>query len=179
MKKLFFTGCTGILLTWIVTSDSYSQTLIGSPNPEASQQETNVEKNFAPARLNEIYSRAARDFTRQYKNISDAEWFKTKEGFIVYFTNDDIKCRAYYTKKGHYEGMIRSYFEDNLSREIRHLVKSTYYDFNIGHIYEITCEDITIYIIKLMGQTSWKTVRVINGKIEVIEEYQYRPNSGG
>jgi hypothetical protein len=178
MKKSFLTGFTGILLTLVVTGVSYSQTPIGSPKPEGSQQEiissveeTDAVKNPAPARLNEINGRAARDFGRQYKNVSDAEWFKLKEGFVVHFTNDGIKSRAFYTKNGHYEGLIRSYFEDELPREIRHLVRRSYYDFSIRHVYEVSFEGMTSYLVKMEDKTSWKAVRVIDGRIDVMEEF--------
>jgi hypothetical protein len=178
MEKTFFPGFTGILLTWIITSVCYSQTPIGSPKPEASLQEIissveeiNAVKNSAPVRLNEINSRAVRNFVRQYKNVSDAEWFKLKEGFVVHFTNDGIKSRAFYTKEGRYEGMIRSYFEDKLPREIRHLVKSTYYDFSICHVYEFNVEGITAYLVKMEDKTSWKTIRVIDREMKVMKEY--------
>jgi hypothetical protein len=184
MKKSFFAGFTGILLTWIVTGVSYSQATSGSPQNGASQQEIiysveekNAEKNVDPLRLNEINSRAARDFVRQYKNVSDAEWFKLKDGFVVHFTNDGIKSRAFYTKQGHYEGLIRSYFEDKLPREIRRLVRRAYYDFSIRHIYEFSFEGMIAYLVKMEDKTSWKTIRIVDGKMDVMNEYQ-KLNSG-
>jgi hypothetical protein len=55
---------------------------------------------------------------------------------------------------------------------IRHLVKSTYYDFNNYHIIEPTLNGVTSLISsKLEGRTTWKTVKVVDGEMEEVEEY--------
>ena len=137
-----------------------------------SVEEKSPEKNAAVPRLNEISTKAARDFSRNFKNASDPKWFKAKEGFVVYFRKDGVDSRAFYTKKGQYEGVILSYYEDKLAPKIRHLVKSVYYDFNICHVYELQNEDMTAYVVKLLGKTSCKTVSIVNGEMNVIEELQ-------
>lgn len=179
MRKSFFTGFMAILLSSAITGSSYSQARFEVPGPQASGQEmitstenTNAGNSEVPARRNEINSKAARDFARRYRDVADGEWFKAKDGFIVHFVSNDIRCRAFYSKEGYYEGLIRSYFEDQLPREIRHIVKSTYYDFSICHIYEFNVESATTYLVKMKGKTSWKTVKVLNGEMDVVGEYQ-------
>ena len=67
--------------------------------------------------------------------------------------------------------MIRYYNEDKLSRNIRHLVKSQYYDCTIEQVTEVTWRGVIAYITKLQDDTSWKTVKVVDNEIELLEEY--------
>ena len=123
-------------------------------------------------RRNEINMRAQRDLAREYKNVSDVKWVISANGLLAaYFTNSGIVTRRYYNRKGAYEYMIRYYKEDKLSRHIRHLVKSQYYDCAIEQVTEVTWRGVIAYITKLQDDTSWKTVKVADNEIELLEEY--------
>ena len=123
-------------------------------------------------RRNEINIRAQRDFSREFKNVFDVKWVISANGLLAaYFTDAGIVTRRYYNKKGSYEYMIRYYNEDKLSRNIRHLVKSQYYDCTIEQVTEVTWRGVIAYITKLQDDTSWKTVKVVDNEIELLEEY--------
>ncbi len=66
---------------------------------------------------------------------------------------------------------IRVYSEKQLDRSIRGLVKSTYYDYTINEVKEIEQYDIegTVYLFLLEGEDDWKTVRLGNGDMDVME----------
>lgn len=179
MKKALFTCFTGLVLTWSITS-SYSQNsnsnanALSRPSIEgfiSSSEEINALKDSVTVFLNEISTRAVRNFTREYKNIPDAKWFKYENGFAVYFTSDSIQKRIFYNKRGDRTCVIRDYCEDRLPREIRHLVKSTYYDFDIYLINEVTMNGITAYVVKIQDKTSMKEIKVVGGVVEVMKEY--------
>jgi hypothetical protein len=98
---------------------------------------------------------------------------------VAYFTHDNIQSWVCYNKKGDFEYMIRHYDEKKLPQEIRHLVRSTYYDFSILHINEITINGITFYFVTMADKTSkdkicWKIVKVADGEMEVMKEYSER-----
>jgi hypothetical protein len=181
MKKTLFTCFTGILLNWAITSVSYSQNLNSAANPEFSQDkiisssiETDGVKISNPDVPGEISTKAIKDFARSYKNAPGVTWYKLKDGFAAYFTSDGIKTRVMYNKKGRFAGQIRDYFEDKLPLDVRHLVKSTYYDFSITLVNEIIYDGITAYLVHMEGKTYWKTVKIIDGEMEVAEEYLKR-----
>jgi len=82
MKKTFFTFFTTILLSCTITS-SYSQSPNNAANPGSSNKEytpsskeTNTPNGSASAFLNEISTKAVRNFIRNYKNVSDVQWFR-------------------------------------------------------------------------------------------------------
>lgn len=122
-------------------------------------------------RLNEVNAKALRNFAREFKDAADAKWFEVNNGYVAYFQQNGAKVRAYYTKKGNPECTARDYTEAALPREIRHLVKSKFYDYGIYCITEISTNEGSVYFIKLEGKDSWKTLRVAANEVEVRDEY--------
>jgi hypothetical protein len=109
---------------------------------------------------------------KDYKYVTTAKWSKLSNGDCsVNFTVDSITTKIVYDRAGHCENVVRYYFENRLPPEVRHVVKSNYYDFNIYHIIEPTINGITSYLIKLEGKSTWKTVKVVDGEMEEVEEY--------
>jgi hypothetical protein len=123
-------------------------------------------------RRNDVSIRAQRNFMKQYKNVADARWVISGNGLLAaYFTEAGITCRRYYNRKGVYEYMIRYYKEDKLHRSIRHLVRSQYYDFTISQVTEVSRSGNVAYFIDLEDKVSWKTIRVFDNEMEVVDEF--------
>jgi hypothetical protein len=181
MKKVFATGFARIFFACTITTIAYGQSENRIAKLEA---KLFSEKNIPADRLltltrdsnfifrNEISTKAVRNFIRDYKNVTDAEWFRSPTGsFIVYFTSDSINSTIYYTKEGEFDLMIRYYNEEKLPREVRHLVRSNYYDFSIYHVSEFRANGKTAYIVVLEDKTSWKKIKVVDNEMEVIGEF--------
>jgi hypothetical protein len=178
MKKLIFSCFTGISLCCTIAT-SYSQ----SPNniamhelsPEklnSTIEESNTISDTASIALNEISTKAVRSFLRDYGTIAGAKWTRSANGsFVVYFMSKGIKNRVSYGKSGVYEFTIRDYDEEKLPTEVRKLIRSNYYDFNIYHVREIGIKGTIAFILKLEDKTSWKTIKVVDGEMEVTEQY--------
>ncbi|HLG38913.1 MAG TPA: hypothetical protein VI461_04555 [Chitinophagaceae bacterium] len=188
MKKILFTCFTSMLLIWTITN-SYAQSPNSTAKLESSQgkfisssEEIIPVQEPASARLNELNTKAVRSFTKDYKNVTEAKWSRLNKGFsIVYFTVDNIQTSVLYNKSGMCEWVRRDYSEDNLPRNVRHLVKSTYYDFSIYCVNEITIDDTTAYILAMEDKTSkdkisWKIIKIVDGEMEIIKEYSQKIN---
>ena len=178
MKKTFLAYSISALLSLIIVNGSDAQTSntgsAAKPLSPAEYTSFNDKAHLAsntPALLNEVNTKAQRNFVREYKDISETTWFKLDDGFVVYFTDKDVNTRVAYDKKGNYIWTIRDYAEDKLAFEIRDLVKSKYYDLNIFHVDEVKSNDGILYLIKLEGKTTWKTIRVTGGEITVLNDY--------
>ena len=186
MKKIFFRGFTGLFLVFTITSFTYSQNLAITTNhkiqPSAGKNLSQSKSKRNPGstilnelKLNEINIKAVRNFISRYKNVNDAKWFKSSNGlFAVYFTSEDIKSFLYYNNRGVFEYMIRYYNEEKLPADVRHLVKSKYYDFSIYQVTEVTRNNKIAYVVKMEDKTLWKTIKVVDGEMEVTEEYSKR-----
>ena len=180
MKKAFVFVFTGYFIAWTITSFAYGQI----PNSLEKFREEPLPENIIPLSKelnlstdsdfnfrNDINTKAVRNFIRDYKNVTGAKWFKSANGlFVVYFTNENIQNWIYYNKKGDFEFMLRHYNEEKLPPDVRHLVKSNYYDFSIYHVSEIRYNGKTEYFVRIEDKTCWKKIKVEDGEMEVVEE---------
>jgi hypothetical protein len=126
----------------------------------------------SPARMNEINVKAIRDFKGRFSTAKNENWYTVKGGFVSYFTLDGFGDRAFYDKKGHWQGTLRFCAENKLPVNIRATVKSTYYDFAITIIEIVEVPDHLAYLVHLEDKTSIKIVRVSEeGEMDVLEDY--------
>jgi hypothetical protein len=121
--------------------------------------------------LNNIHMRAIRDFVCRYEKATDVAWFTVPDGFIVRFVADSMYSRSAYKKNGIWVYTIKQYAEEKMAKTIRHLVKSTYYDYSITLVEQIELPDEPIkYVVHLQDAVSWKNVLVSNGELNLIED---------
>lgn len=120
---------------------------------------------------NDVNIKAVRDFMKQYKNVSGEEWYKVSDGLIAKFIESGIETKVGYDFNGNWHCTLRTYSEDKLPFDIRDIVKSKYYDFNILVAYEITHFDNVTYIMKIEDTKRLKTLRISDGNMEVIGDY--------
>jgi hypothetical protein len=121
-----------------------------------------------------IRPRAVKDFMNTHKNVTGESWMKTKDGFSVMFISDGIRTTIYYDKKGNWAGSIKIYGEEKLLREVRHVVKSTYYDYNIVYAQEIETTDsdgVPTYVVCVEDKTKIKLIRVSAGEMNEWKEF--------
>jgi hypothetical protein len=130
-------------------------------------------KNF----MNEVEAispRALKNFADTYKNVSGESWMKIKDGFSVRFTSDDVRTTVLYDSKGHWASSIKYYSEEKMLHEVRHIVKSTYYDYNIIYAQEIetaASDGVPTYIICVEDKTKIKMIRIHDGEMSQWKEY--------
>jgi hypothetical protein len=171
MKNSFFRYATGLIPSLALCSSIFAQTNSSTPLnfPTTKELAYADEPNADPA--SSINEKAAKNFSKSHGKQSNASWFALDDGSVAIFTEDGIKTKAYYDRKGRPVGEVRTYQEDKLPREIRHMVKSTYYDFNIFLVNEVTVGNAKVHLIKIEDQTSFKTIRVQDGEMSETEAY--------
>jgi len=121
-----------------------------------------------------ISPRALKDFANGYKNVTGESWMKIKDGFSVRFISDGISTTIYYDKKGNWAANVKTYGEEKMSRDIRHDVKSTYYDYNIVYTQEVETIDsggVPTYVICVEDKTNIKMIRICDGEMDVWKEF--------
>lgn len=175
MKKVSFCRIIAVLLILAMMNNMHAQESSVFTKPDILTPEMKTisgTDDKTELRKNEINIRAQRDFLAQYKSVSDTRWVVSGNGLLaVYFTCEGITTRRYYSKKGIYEYMLRYYNEDKLHHNIRHLVKSTYYDFNIFHVTEVCKRGSIVFLIEIHDKNSWKTIKVEDNEMEVVNEF--------
>ena len=123
--------------------------------------------------LNDVNVRAMRDFVSRYGDVEEVKWHNTNGSYIAVFFRDSIQYRVMYSSRGDLNYVMKYYEEKQLARNIRAIVKSTYYDYKIFIVQEIETPDRpSIYILNLQGETDWKKIRLCQGEMEVMEEFR-------
>ena len=122
---------------------------------------------------NAIASKAIRSFSREFKGATDIRWIMSDEGgYIAKFIFKGVACRSDYDFKGRCLVITRYYNEDKLPQDIRHQVKSNYYDYSIYRVAEYFLSNKTAYVVTLESEDSWIKVSVIDGTITELENYK-------
>lgn len=165
MKKLLIaTGITMVVLTGCVYSQESGHSLAAA-NVKALKPKNNY--------LNDINTRAMRDFVNRFGEVDGVKWHNSKGSDIAVFWRDSVQHRVVYSSRGDLSLIMKYYEEKNLARNIRAQIKSTYYDYRIFIIQEIEMPDCpTVYIVNLQGETDWKKVKLCQGEMEVMEEFR-------
>ena len=164
MKRIFMVA---VILLLGITGNLYARqvnTSLGLDNVKSLQNGSGY--------LNHLSTKAARDFAEKFPE-ADGKWFAAKNGYVVRFVHDSISCRAAYDTRGNWVYTIKVYDEWKLPKNVRHLVKSTYYDYSITQVEEIDRpNDIKVYLVHMCDATSWKNVQVRDGEMIVVEEFK-------
>ena len=125
--------------------------------------------------LKPVHTKAVRNFVKHFKTATNVTWFDATDGYRAVFEAAGIKTWVDYDKKGIWLHTIRTYDEKTLSREIRHQVKSIYYDHAIKLVHEIELPGIpqntTCYIILLENETTLVELRLYDGEMDVLKEW--------
>ena len=180
MKKLFFRYTTGFIPLIAMFSCAYAQNSNSSSaltNAAATELAYNSKAKVKIMPVAQglttvsISTKAIKDFTKTYKNANNVGWFIIKDGYLAEFKRDEVQTKVFYDRKGRWVGNLRCYFEDKLPRDIRHLVKSHYYDYNIFYVQEVTVGNATVYLVKIEDKTSFKMIRVQDGEMIETEAF--------
>ncbi|HZE85863.1 MAG TPA: hypothetical protein VE035_16205 [Puia sp.] len=160
MKKLIgsiaFMVLSSLLIIMITAHTSAAQMSTCKSDIPGDENPAGKEKAY----INKINMRAMRQFKDQFRNVSNEDWRIEKDGLIAYFKLGESACWVYYDLKGNWLHTMIAYPEDKLSKDIRALVKSTYYDCQINGVREIRSPGSLIYVVQLEDETSFKSVRV-------------------
>ena len=77
--------------------------------------------------------------------------------------------KSSYNTKGRTEYTLKYYDESKIPTEVRHLVKSTYYDYTIVIATEVVRNENVSYLIKMQNEKEFLTVKFDNGELSVFE----------
>jgi hypothetical protein len=127
--------------------------------------------NFNANDLSTISSKAIKSFGQVYSGAANVSWYKISDGFSASFSQNGNFNRAYFDKKGRMTYCITYYDGKKLPRDIYTIVKSTYFDCEIPFVEEIHDGDHIVYLVHLQDETSWKKVKVCDGEMTLVEDF--------
>src|ERR1700735_1488510 len=113
--------------------------------------------------------RATRDFWQRAGEQKEEQWYKFSQGYVAEYAAGQVKARFVYNQKGDWVYSILTYGQKGLPEEVRKLVRSEYYDYEITWVKEVNEEDAVVYVVHLEDEASWKEVAVQDGEIRVLK----------
>lgn len=174
MKKVSITSMSFILLLFATIATSCSKNTVPFTAMPETEVLANTQETGEPLSKNEVNSKVVKNFYKSYGEQPAANWGRSARGFNVTFKNEGVKTLIYYTPGGLEETKLRFYFEDKLPSEVRHIVKSHFYDYAILYVTEVQKNDAIAYYIKMQDSTTLKTIRMVNEEWEVVEDLARR-----
>jgi hypothetical protein len=165
--------CLSVLSSTIATAQGSfvarkNQPDAGYPTPIAESFNTNAPSNTGAVTVSE---RVAKNFSKHFAAVNNAEWIKDANGFVVRFTSNGIQNWAYLTKQGHCYSTMRYYTENELPAAVREQVKNAYEGFEITSVKEVHYDHKTSYLVTITAAKTWKVVRVLDGELDVWESH--------
>jgi hypothetical protein len=123
-------------------------------------------------RTENVSPKVMKDFSKTCKSAADCRWYLCeKKGIIAFYQLGEKKGRRFYNQKGNYVYNILSYGEASLPRDVRDLVKRTYYlDYHIDLVEEIETTGKTFFIVHISDDKTIKTVSVFEGEINLMQD---------
>jgi hypothetical protein len=181
MSKQSLFRFAGMVFVFFLTTNVFGQNSGGNSitldknTMEAFADRASADIMFAEAaeKLATINKKMAKNFTKSYSNAINISITTNdkKVTFVSCYVNG-IRNRIAYDKKGHWHSALRFYTEDELPREVRHLVKSKYYDFSIAGVTEVSFNGKLAHVVSLESKTEWKKLKVVDGEMEEIESFK-------
>ena len=136
----------------------------------------NTEPHYKQGKtLNHISIRAIRDFHSMFGDTFDEDWYKVGNGYIAKFTENNMKVRVDFDRNGNWLSTVKIMTEKQMPRQVRNKVKSIYFDYTITLVMEIENKEDKIYVVNLEGETTWKKVKVSDGEMIELEDYNKAP----
>ena len=118
--------------------------------------------------------RAARNFSKTFNGRS-AMWRQTNDTLIATFTADSVTTFVGYGKTGRWLYTARCFSEWMMPKDIRHEVRSQYYDYLIHVVYQLAYpqNNNKIYLIYLADKYHNKiAVRWSENGLEVVKKFK-------
>src|SRR5688572_14188380 len=122
MKEKFFICLAGTILTFAIINPTFSQKAdinLSKDTLLSLKEVSSALTIVTPGHLNEISSRAIRDFIRRYDFTTDEKWYKLTKGYVAFFEKDSINFKVSYDARGQWVSTMRTYTEKYLPSAVR------------------------------------------------------------
>ena len=170
MKKIISRSVVTVLSIMTLVSSATSQELAlnkkATPTTVIESKEVSSDIPY----INNVKGKVLKSFHKSFGEKPGAIWTKSENGFVVYFKDSTMATNVYFTNSGAIDYKINYYHEDQLRRDVRHTIKSNFYDYYIRLVSEVHKDGTVFYFVKIEDKDSIKTIRVVDQEWQVVEE---------
>ncbi len=113
-----------------------------------------------------------KDFTARFKGASNINVSEKGKAVFINCSTDQGFNRIMYDNKGRWQNTVRTYDNEKLVENVRELVENAFPRYAIfGGIIEVHASNKVAYFVTIEDKKSWKRIRVVDGEMDVYEEY--------
>jgi hypothetical protein len=159
MKKIKFLAIAGILAVLHLPVVSRAQ-------------EIKVLPSVIVTTASNVNQAVLKTFQGEFKNAMDPVWYRLDKNYLVKFMTADQKNTALFKDNGRLIYHISYGTEKNLPDEIRDKVVDSYQDYTITAAIHVNEAHRSIWVINLEGLKKLIIVRVEEGELEEVGNYQ-------
>lgn len=163
MKKKFVFRYYGWLASVLFLNSSFAQEAVNT-------------KELPPITITatkaNVSEKMQKSFYHYFKDGSDPNWYDLGKKYLVNFFMNSQENRALFTKNGNMVYHLCYGGEKNLPDDVRRLVKSNYFDYNIKTVIKVFQNNKTVWIVNMEDDKSLLIVRVEDGETEMSAKYK-------
>jgi len=160
MKTQIISRISGLLFSILLISSSFAQSNF-KPLPV-----------MAAAGNAKVIEKIQHEFNRYFANAENAKWYELDKNYLVEFFKDGQEQRALFTKKAYMIYHICYGSEKHLPPEVRRLVKSTYFDYNITRVIRVNEDKRLVWFVNLEDNKNFILVTVEDREMEETKRYE-------
>ena len=125
--------------------------------------------SLAMLRMNEVNTRAARHFLKNFSPSSTVKWFQDDQHYVATFTEGDSTDRVYYKSNGNFDFCLKYYRADALEPYLKSIVFKKFPGCEILTITELTDLETKALSIKIKDGFYIRTLSCSDEGIEITE----------
>src|SRR4051794_37266434 len=145
--------------------------LLIAGNLQAQQNGIKTLPNVTVTSTATVNQKVSDAFKASFKDAVSPVWYKLDQNYLVEFITGDMNNRALFKRNGSLIYQISYGHESDLPKEVRHLVKSNYVDFNIVQAINVLEDNRNIWVINLEDDKKFIITRVEEGALEEVSNF--------
>ena len=171
MKNVVLASLLAVINVLGLENPVISQNSIGMIRERLSASKllpSRVTFNSAP-----VNSKALNSFKKKFTAVQGEKWYQYKNRSVAVFEADEVRFSIEYDNKGHLTGIEKLYGEGKMDREVRKIVKSVYFDYNITSVREISVPWLfpsPVYIIHIENENEFKNLTAYDEEMKIVDE---------
>ena len=119
-----------------------------------------------------VSAKVLKRFHKRFKNAERTKWEAVDDNVLATFINEGMTTNSLFDRKGKLIYTVNYCSEKLLPGYVKKMVADNHRNYAITSVAQILQDNRKVWIIKLEGKSDYTAVRIENGEIEEIENFQ-------
>jgi hypothetical protein len=179
MKTIITSRICLSILALLLLSSSYAQKIAINASYNNSDFAINTMDVSSLEKIvdnKKIESRILKYVNKHFKNTDDIRWEQADENLIATVHNEEAVTKYLFNKSGRIVYTIQSFSAKLVPANIKKMVLQYYRKYTITSASKIVESNRQVWVVKIDGKKSFATVRIEDGEMEEIENFDKQVN---